>query len=123
MRVLIRWGIGLRQVAMNAKELTGSKLTLIMIMKLYNIVKINHINITRTIPLSHLGWGLDLMTAMINHSCEPNVVVTFSDKRFRARALRLIRAGEELLLTAQLQFHHVMDVMRNYLNETRASDR
>ncbi|KYQ94027.1 hypothetical protein DLAC_04299 [Tieghemostelium lacteum] len=44
------------------------------------------------------GFGIFGLQAMVNHSCEPNVTVVFSDKDNRAyiKALRKIEANEEL---------------------------
>ena len=43
-----------------------------------------------------LGSGLYLDASLINHSCEPNSVVSFRGRKLCVRALRPLGAGEEL---------------------------
>jgi hypothetical protein len=43
------------------------------------------------------GYSLDLAVSLINHCCTPNIIVFFDGRLVRARSLRPIKAGEELV--------------------------
>jgi hypothetical protein len=43
-----------------------------------------------------LGTSLDLITSLINHSCDPNALVVFEGSSLRLRSIRKLRAGEEI---------------------------
>lgn len=45
-----------------------------------------------------VGYALDLVTAVINHSCNPNAFVFFEGRQLRVRSLKKIAAGEEITL-------------------------
>lgn len=46
-----------------------------------------------------IGYALDMVTAIINHSCVPNAFVTFEGCQLRVRSLRPIAAGEEITVS------------------------
>jgi SET domain-containing protein len=43
-----------------------------------------------------LGASLDIVTSLINHSCDPNVFVVFEGNSLHIRPIRKLLAGEEL---------------------------
>ncbi|KAI2642724.1 SET domain-containing protein [Xylaria nigripes] len=48
-----------------------------------------------------LGIGFDPLIGSANHSCEPNAIVVFNQPELGIRALRPIKAGEEILVSYQ----------------------
>lgn len=46
-----------------------------------------------------LGLALDPKSSSINHSCEPNAVVVFDGPRLSVRALKALKAGEEVSIS------------------------
>ncbi|XP_061609416.1 N-lysine methyltransferase SMYD2-B-like [Phyllopteryx taeniolatus] len=49
--------------------------------------------------LSHLGTAVYPDVALINHSCVPNVIVTFNGTRADVRAVDHVKAGDEVLIS------------------------
>ena len=49
--------------------------------------------------LNMRGIGLVVFAALLNHSCEPNAHYFFEGLELRARSLRAIEAGEEILVS------------------------
>ncbi|KAI0436340.1 hypothetical protein F4803DRAFT_542581 [Xylaria telfairii] len=45
-----------------------------------------------------LGIGFDPLICSANHSCDPNAMVVFNQPRHEVRALRTIKAGEEIFI-------------------------
>jgi hypothetical protein len=43
-----------------------------------------------------LGTSLDLVTSLINHSCDPNALVVFEGSSLRLRSIRKLCAGDEI---------------------------
>ncbi|KAB5532518.1 hypothetical protein GE09DRAFT_973386 [Coniochaeta sp. 2T2.1] len=46
-----------------------------------------------------VGIALDLLSCVINHSCEPNAFLCFEDGRVIARSLRPVQSGEEVTIS------------------------
>jgi SET and MYND domain-containing protein len=46
-----------------------------------------------------VGYAFDVVTAMINHSCDPNAHVFFEGDQLRVRSLKDIAAGEEITIS------------------------
>lgn len=46
-----------------------------------------------------IGSALDLVTAVINHSCDPNAFAFFDGRRLYIRSLKTIAAGEEITIS------------------------
>ncbi|KAH6606498.1 hypothetical protein Trco_005651 [Trichoderma cornu-damae] len=109
-------------IAREAKERTKSELDLADILKLYCIVsanvrgskltsrvrveltrrprlqiRVNSLPIDQTYRNAPLGSALDLAGSLLNHCCDPNVVVVFNSTQVQVRALTSLKAGEELL--------------------------
>lgn len=53
----------------------------------------------RSMTHTKLGVGLFLETAMFNHSCAPNALVTFNGKELRVVATRPIKKGEPVTIS------------------------
>ncbi|KAL7936206.1 SET domain-containing protein [Trichoderma chlorosporum] len=83
-------------IAREAKERTKSELSIGEILMLYGIVRCNSLPVDQTFRNAPLGNALDLGGALINHCCEPNVVIVFNRTQVQVRALRKLQAGEEL---------------------------
>jgi len=47
----------------------------------------------------NVGYIVDSFSAMLNHSCEPNVTWSFEGRELRVVATRDIQPGEELLMS------------------------
>ncbi|KAH7117606.1 hypothetical protein B0J11DRAFT_467994 [Dendryphion nanum] len=79
----------------NARVLTSTSLTITHIVDLYCRVLTNTVCIY---PPERAGRGtsLDVVTSLINHSCDPNSFVFFEGNSLRVRSLRKLEAGEEI---------------------------
>ncbi|UKZ77494.1 hypothetical protein TrVFT333_005216 [Trichoderma virens FT-333] len=76
-------------LAREAKERTKSELSIGEVLMLYGIsIKLFEMH-RLALPST---WG-----ALLNHCCDPNVVIVFNSTQVQVRALRKIKAGEELL--------------------------
>ncbi|KAL7961371.1 SET domain-containing protein [Trichoderma compactum] len=84
-------------IAREAKERTKSELSIGEILMLYGIIRCNSLPVDQTYRNAPLGNALDLGGALINHCCDPNVVIVFNSTQVQVRALRKLKAGEELL--------------------------
>ncbi|RYP53104.1 hypothetical protein DL768_001881 [Monosporascus sp. mg162] len=87
----------IEEIAKAAKERTGTDLSIADISRLYCAILTNNINIHEPGQSQVLGTALDVPMALMNHSCEPNVLTIFQGSELRVRSLRPINAGEELL--------------------------
>jgi hypothetical protein len=57
-------------------------------------------SLTLTTPLyTPLGIALSVRASLLNHSCNPNTVISFSGSQLTARAMRPISANEELTIS------------------------
>jgi SET domain-containing protein len=43
-----------------------------------------------------IGWGLDVTTAMVNHSCEPNSFAFLDGSYLHVRSLKKLVPGDEI---------------------------
>ncbi|KAL7800523.1 SET domain-containing protein [Trichoderma afarasin] len=84
-------------IAREAKERTKSELSIGEILMLYGIIRCNSLPVDQTYRNAPLGNALDFGGALINHCCDPNVVIVFNSTQVQVRALRKLKAGEELL--------------------------
>ncbi|KAL2166246.1 hypothetical protein VTG60DRAFT_3086 [Thermothelomyces hinnuleus] len=64
-----------------------------------------------------IGYALDMVTAMINHSCAPNAFVTFEGCQLRVRSLKPIAAGDEITVSYADPTLPVFN-RQNFLKET-----
>ncbi|KAL7927593.1 hypothetical protein ACQKWADRAFT_7967 [Trichoderma austrokoningii] len=85
-----------REMAAEAKQRMKSELDVADIGTLYCLLRCNSVPVDQTFRNSPLGSAVDLGTAMLNHNCDPNIVIVFNSTRVEARAVRDIKAGEEL---------------------------
>ncbi|KAI1081427.1 hypothetical protein F5B20DRAFT_536023 [Whalleya microplaca] len=84
------------QIAKEAKTLTGSSLELLDIQKLHCLLRTNCISIRQPGQNVVLGTTLDVVASLMNHSCNPNVVLFFEGNELRVQSLRPLQANEEL---------------------------
>ncbi|UKZ51674.1 hypothetical protein TrVGV298_005436 [Trichoderma virens] len=84
-------------LAREAKERTKSELSIGEVLMLYGIVRCNSLPVDQTFRNAPLGIALDMGGALLNHCCDPNVVIVFNSTQVQVRALRKIKDGEELL--------------------------
>ncbi|KAL6868541.1 hypothetical protein J3F83DRAFT_702493 [Trichoderma novae-zelandiae] len=87
----------IQALAREAKERTKSELGINEIIMLYGIIRANALPVDQTYRNAPLGIALDLGGALLNHDCDPNVVIVFNSTQVQVRALRKLKAGEELL--------------------------
>lgn len=45
-----------------------------------------------------VGYAFDVVTAMINHSCDPNAFVYFEGNKLRVRSIKPLAVGEEITI-------------------------
>ncbi|PNP42653.1 hypothetical protein TGAMA5MH_05394 [Trichoderma gamsii] len=87
---------GVKDIAAEAKQRMKSELDVADVLKLYCLIRCNSVPVDQTFRNSPLGSAIDLGAAMMNHNCEPNIVIVFNSTRVEVRAARNIKAGEEL---------------------------
>ncbi|XP_077367324.1 N-lysine methyltransferase SMYD2-B-like [Festucalex cinctus] len=67
--------------------------------------------------LSHVGTAVYPDVALINHSCDPNVIVTFDGTRADVRAVKDVTAGQEVL-TSYIDLLYPTDERNDRLRES-----
>ncbi|XP_077408063.1 N-lysine methyltransferase SMYD2-A-like isoform X1 [Vanacampus margaritifer] len=67
--------------------------------------------------LSHVGTAVYPDVALINHSCDPNVMVTFNGSRADVRAVKDVKAGQEVL-TSYIDLLYPTDERNDRLSES-----
>ena len=84
--------------ASTAQQWTESSDAKETITALYYQVKLNCIGL---LPLDgeYLGISLDVLGAIMNHSCDANAICLFKGTRLRVRSLRPVRAGKEITIS------------------------
>ena len=61
-------------------------------------MRINCVPLRSASSKKPVGYAFDVVTAMINHSCDPNAFVYFEGNELRVRSIRPITAGEEITI-------------------------
>ena len=61
-------------------------------------LRVNCVKLRPATKPAAVGNALDLLTATINHSCNPNAFVFYEGRELRARSLRKIAPGEEITI-------------------------
>ncbi|KAL7950744.1 SET domain-containing protein [Trichoderma barbatum] len=84
-------------IVREAKERTKSELSIGEVLVLYGIIRCNSLPVDQTYRNAPLGNALDLGSALLNHCCDPNVIIVFNSTQVQVRAARKLQAGEELL--------------------------
>lgn len=104
------------RIAKEAKAHTGTALDLDTIERIYCVVSlipstrmyIRFLRLTLSQILTNsmairlpgqsavMGTAIDVVGAIMNHSCDPNVLISFHGNELRVRTLRDVEAGEEL---------------------------
>ena len=84
--------------ASKAQQWTDSTDARDTIVALYCRVKLNCMALC-PIDGECLGIGLDVLGAMMNHSCDPNAVCLFEGRKLRVRSLRGIGVDEEVTIS------------------------
>jgi hypothetical protein len=69
-----------------------------LVQRLYCTLLVNTHTLT-TATLDPIGMYFHPLSALPNHSCDPNAVITFSGPTLSLRALRPLKEGEEITLT------------------------
>ncbi|KAM0253961.1 hypothetical protein ACHAQJ_007030 [Trichoderma viride] len=87
----------IQNIALEAKKQTKSELDVADILKLYCIIRVNSLPVDQTYRNAPLGTAIDLGGSMLNHCCDPNIVIVFNSTQVEVRAMENIKAGEELL--------------------------
>ncbi|KAH8128415.1 hypothetical protein FP744_10008694 [Trichoderma asperellum] len=86
-----------KDIAAEAKERMKSELDVADVLRLYCLIRCNALPVDQTSRNAPLGTAIDLGAAMLNHNCEPNIVIIFNSIRVEVRAVNNLKAGEELL--------------------------
>ncbi|KAK8113834.1 hypothetical protein PG999_005903 [Apiospora kogelbergensis] len=84
------------RVAKEAKAHTGTALDIDTIERIYCVILTNSMAIRLPGQSAVTGTAIDVVGAIMNHSCDPNVLISFHGNELRVRALRAVEAGEEL---------------------------
>ncbi|KAK4677823.1 hypothetical protein QC764_302260 [Podospora pseudoanserina] len=89
-------------VAMAIRDVTGEgrekKIDVGLIWKLVPQLWTNCVRLRGSSSRETVAFALELVTAMINHSCEPNAFAFLEKGEIRVRSLRKIAAGEEITI-------------------------
>ncbi|KAK4227007.1 hypothetical protein QBC38DRAFT_391919 [Podospora fimiseda] len=85
-------------VAMAVREETGGKVNVGFVWDLVPKMRTNCVRLRPATKKESVGFALDLVTATINHSCDPNAFVFWEKGEVRVRSLRKIEAGEEVTI-------------------------
>ncbi|KAK4205013.1 hypothetical protein QBC40DRAFT_325619 [Triangularia verruculosa] len=89
-------------VAMGIREVTGQggrkMVDVGLIWRLVPALRTNCVRLRAASSKDIVATALDLATAMINHSCEPNAFAFLEKGEIRVRSLRKIAAGEEITI-------------------------
>lgn len=97
-----RRGVLSRHKADQARASTYVDLSKDSVWSLYCNIKLSTFEIWKPPELRHregLGIWLDLFSSILNHSCDPNVMIFWEGKQLRCKTLRDISAGEELFVS------------------------
>ncbi|KAK3898462.1 hypothetical protein C8A05DRAFT_47239 [Staphylotrichum tortipilum] len=89
----------LLDVAVAVREATGSKVNLAVAWKLVPAMRINCVRLRHPSLKETAGFAYDTVTAMINHSCDPNAILFFEGRELRLRSLKKINAGTEITIS------------------------
>lgn len=61
-------------------------------------LRTNCVRIRIADKIESVGYALDLVTAVINHSCDPNAHVFFQGRQLKVRSLKKIAPGDEITI-------------------------
>ncbi|KAK8138017.1 hypothetical protein PG984_001397 [Apiospora sp. TS-2023a] len=81
---------------MEAKAHTDAALDIDTIERLYCVFLTNSMAIRLPGQSAVMGTVVDVVGAIMNHSCDPNVLISFDGSELVVRALRAVEAGDEL---------------------------
>ncbi len=59
-----------------------------------NCVRLRHASLKETV-----GYAYDTVTAMINHSCDPNAILFFEGRELRLRSLKKIVRNSQISIS------------------------
>ncbi|KAL2017321.1 hypothetical protein VTK56DRAFT_2294 [Thermocarpiscus australiensis] len=85
-------------IALAVRKATGEKVNIGLVWKIVPALRANCVRIRPAAKKESIGYALDLVTAVINHSCDPNAFAFFEGRQLRVRSLRKIAAGEEITI-------------------------
>ncbi|KAK4155397.1 hypothetical protein C8A00DRAFT_42028 [Chaetomidium leptoderma] len=88
----------LHDIAVAIQEALGTKVALTVPWRLVAAMRINCVRLRPASRKESVGYAVDICTAMINHSCDPNAFVFFEGRQLRIRSLKKIAAGEEVTI-------------------------
>ncbi|ORY63529.1 uncharacterized protein BCR38DRAFT_437070 [Pseudomassariella vexata] len=87
----------IREVAVEARRRTGTEMGVEEVGRVYCALLTNTICIREAGQSKVLGTSIDVVMALMNHSCFPNALTIFEGGEMHVRSLRPIRAGEEVM--------------------------
>ncbi|GAB1318472.1 Histone-lysine N-methyltransferase set-6 [Madurella fahalii] len=85
-------------IAMAIREATGGKVNLGLVWRTVPALRVNSVRIRPAARKESVGYALDLVTAVMNHSCDPNAFAFFDGRQLYVRSLKTIAAGEEITI-------------------------
>ncbi|KAK4175265.1 hypothetical protein QBC36DRAFT_355247 [Triangularia setosa] len=87
-------------IAMAVREVTGEakgkKIDFGLIWRLVPALRTNCVRLRAASPKDTVAFALDIVAAMINHSCKPNAFAFLEKGEIRVRSLKKITPGEEI---------------------------
>ncbi|KAK4445990.1 hypothetical protein QBC34DRAFT_305746 [Podospora aff. communis PSN243] len=86
-------------VAEDVVKATGGKVGMGLVWRLLPAMRTNCVGVRMAEKKDVVGAAFDLLTAVINHSCEPNAFVFFEGNELKVRSLREIAPGEEITIS------------------------
>ncbi|KAK7950924.1 uncharacterized protein PG986_006652 [Apiospora aurea] len=84
------------RIAKEAKAHTETALDIDTIERIYCVILTNSMAIRLPGQSAVMGTAVDVVGAIMNHSCDPNVLISFDGNELLVRTLRAVEAGEEL---------------------------
>ncbi|KAK4163361.1 hypothetical protein QBC43DRAFT_355110 [Cladorrhinum sp. PSN259] len=85
-------------IAVAVRSETGGKVNVGFMWNLVPKLRTNCVRLRPASQKESIGCALDLLTATINHSCDPNAFVFFEGTELRVRSLKKIAPGEEITI-------------------------
>ncbi|KAI9728269.1 MAG: hypothetical protein M1834_007762 [Cirrosporium novae-zelandiae] len=85
-------------IAQAAKTYSGTKLSEEMVMEIVGKTLVNTLTLV-TPTYDPIGLCLDPLVSLINHSCRPNAVISFSGPRLSIRSIAPIKKDEQITIS------------------------
>ncbi|SPQ24006.1 16ce20a4-d59a-4ef4-9f5d-28d34fe9a566 [Thermothielavioides terrestris] len=85
-------------IAMAVQEATGKRARMDLVWMIVPALRVNCVRMRPAEKNESVGYAFEFLTAVINHSCDPNALVFFQGRELRVRSLKKIAPGEEITI-------------------------